>query len=102
MPDASQLIAAARLGVAEHSLYIRTGKVRAIQGSIIHADLPGAIIGEVCKITTQHSNGKQQLGEVVGFGRGSVIICLAGPIQGICANAKVVGTGQPYLFQNRR
>lgn len=99
MRDPSQMTEAARLCIAENSLYTRAGTVRAIQGTIIHANLPGAIIGEVCKITAPHANGARQLGEAVGFGQGSVIICLAGPIQGISANAKVIGTGQPFSFK---
>ncbi len=67
------------------------GHVSKVVGLLIEAQLPGAKVGEICKIVTD--DGVEKLAEVVGFrGQVSLLLCLVDG-RGISQGCKVYPSG---------
>ena len=70
-----------------------TGYVNKVVGLLLEAKLPGAMVGELCNIITDHGDVKPA--EVVGF-RGDVsLLLLLVDGKGVHQGSKIVQTGRP-------
>ena len=72
----------------------RVGRVLAVTGTIIRAELPEVRIGEVCRVKRP---GQSELDvEVVGFDRSGVILMALGTLEGVEAGAAVTPAGKVH------
>jgi len=70
-----------------------TGYVNKVVGLLLEAKLPGAMVGELCNIITDHGDVKPA--EVVGF-RGDIsLLLLLVDGKGVHQGSKIVQTGRP-------
>ncbi len=70
-----------------------TGYVNKVVGLLLEAKLPGAMVGELCNIITDHGDVKPA--EVVGF-RGDVsLLLLLVDGKGVHQGSKIIQTGRP-------
>ncbi len=70
-----------------------TGYVNKVIGLLLEAKLPGAMVGELCNIITDH--GDMKPAEVVGF-RGDIsLLLLLVDGKGVHQGSKIVQTGRP-------
>ena len=70
-----------------------TGYVNKVVGLLLEAKLPGAMVGELCNVITDHGDVKPA--EVVGF-RGDVsLLLLLVDGKGVHQGSKIVQTGRP-------
>ena len=80
--------------IAAARVVVRTGRITGVTGSVLHARLPDAAIGEVCELLD--ADGTPRLGaEVIGFRDGEVVLVPAGDLAGLPMNAEVRATGAP-------
>lgn len=68
------------------------GKIVEIIGLTIVADGPASSIGDLCHIVCD--DGNIIYSEVVGFKKDCILLMPLGSIEGLCAGAKVVNTGE--------
>ncbi|MGJ8526448.1 Type III secretion ATP synthase HrcN [Halomonadaceae bacterium LMG 33818] len=57
------------------------GRVREVNGILVKSSLPGATIGELCKIALH--DGKHVLAEVIGFNQQEAVLSALGGIEGV-------------------
>ena len=73
-----------------------TGYVNKVVGLLLEAKLPGAMVGELCHVVTDHGDVKPA--EVVGF-RGDIsLLLLLVDGKGVHQGSKIVQTGRPVLI----
>ena len=72
----------------------RVGRVLAVTGTVIRAELPDVRIGEVCRVK-RPGQGDLDV-EVVGFDRSGVLLMALGTLEGIEANAPVLPVGKVH------
>ncbi len=73
----------------------RVGRVIAVTGTVIRAELPEGRIGEICRVKRP---GQVELDvEVVGFDREGVILMALGAMEGVEAGAAVMPAGRVLL-----
>ena len=78
--------------VQKNELRKWTGYVNKVVGLLLEAQLPGAMVGELCNVITDH--GDVKAAEVVGF-RGDVsLLLLLVDGAGVHQGSKVVQTGR--------
>lgn len=73
------------------------GRVSAINGILIECQLPGARIGDLCRISRQDE--QSILAEIVGFSEQSVLLSALGALEGIAQGARVIPLGLPHSIQ---
>lgn len=66
----------------------REGRVTQLRGSVLHAALPEACVGEVCRVI--RPDGVAVEAQVVGFEREAALLMPLGPINAIAAGARVI------------
>ena len=77
----------------KHELRKWTGYVNKVVGLLLEAKLPGAMVGEVCHVITDHGDVKPA--EVVGF-RGDIsLLLLLVDGRGVHQGSKIIQTGRP-------
>lgn len=69
------------------------GRVTELVGLLIRAGVPGARVGEICLISSQHQS-RALRAEVVGFRGSEVILMPLGDIGDVAMGAEVISTGQ--------
>jgi len=77
------------------------GKVTKVVGLVINGTGLSACIGDLCKIYSQRSDGKQQEinAQVVGFVKDEVLLMPFGDIHGIRPSDKVISTNEPLSIR---
>lgn len=74
-----------------------TGYVNKVVGLLLEARLPGAMVGELCHVITDH--GEVKPAEVVGFkGEVSLLLLLVDG-KGVHQSSKIIQTGRPVEVQ---
>lgn len=73
------------------------GRLRAVVGLALHAELPDARVGELVEITRR--DGRQLLGEVVGFDAHGVTIMPLGAADGLGPGDLVTPRGRPLTIR---
>lgn len=71
----------------------RTGRVRKVVGTIIHAAVPDIQVGELVELVTR-SNGTRLMGECVGFLDQEALLSPIGETQGVSPQTEVRRTGR--------
>src|SRR3990167_5509571 len=71
-----------------------TGFVNKVVGLLLEARLPGAMIGELCHVITDHGDVKPA--EVVGFRNENSLLLLLVDGKGVHQGSKIVQTGKPF------
>ena len=69
------------------------GRVLKVIGTIVHAAVPEACVGEVCRLRDPHSE-RELLAEVVGLAGDSVLLVPVGDLNGLSTRTEVEPTGQ--------
>ncbi|UDJ87276.1 type III secretion system ATPase SctN [Erwinia amylovora] len=72
----------------------RYGRVTGISGILIECILPGARIGDLCRI--QRSDGGSVLSEIVGFSPEKILLSALGALDGISQGATIVPLYLPH------
>ena len=86
--------------LAEAGLYAPTGRVLDAFGTVIRADLPGARIGEICRLDPPATSAGGDLApelheaQVVGLRDGAAILAPLGPLKGVGAATRIRLTGR--------
>ncbi len=70
-----------------------TGYVNKVVGLLLEAKLPGAMVGELCNVITDHGDVKPA--EVVGFRGDTSLLLLLVDGKGVHQGSKIVQTGRP-------
>ena len=70
-----------------------TGYVNKVVGLLLEAKLPGAMVGELCHVITDH--GEVKPAEVVGFRGETSLLLLLVDGKGVHQGSKIVQTGRP-------
>lgn len=73
-------------------LYTRMGKIEKVVGSAVESTGPAGNIGDVCRICL--ADGREVLGEMVGFKENRVLLMPYEDTEGIGFGAKVINTGR--------
>ena len=71
-----------------------TGFVNKVVGLLLEAKLPGAMVGELCHVITDHGDVKPA--EVVGFRNENSLLLLLVDGKGVHQGSKIVQTGKPF------
>ena len=78
--------------IRQENLVRWIGSVNKIVGLTLECTIPGALLGEVCRIVT--TNGEEKLAEVVGFKGELALLVLLGAGEGLHQGSKVYRTGK--------
>ncbi len=70
-----------------------TGYVNKVVGLLLEAKLPGAMVGELCNVITDH--GEMKPAEVVGFKGDVSLLLLLVDGKGVHQGSKIIQTGRP-------
>jgi len=81
-PDLSSCLGHAAGRIATLPQFRRTGRVTEVVGTVIEGVAPGAVLGSLCAIGDQGSDGVLH-GEVVGIRGGSVLVMPYGDLSGV-------------------
>jgi FliI/YscN family ATPase len=71
-----------------------TGYVNKVVGLLLEARLPGAMVGELCLVITDHGDMKPV--EVVGFRGETSLLLLLVDGRGVHQGSKIIQTGKPF------
>ncbi|MDF9618799.1 type III secretion system ATPase SctN [Pseudomonas entomophila] len=71
------------------------GRVTQVTGTVIKAVVPGARIGELCRLRNAHDS-LDMIAEVVGLQQHQAMLVPLGEMIGICATTEVIATGQTH------
>lgn len=71
-----------------------TGYVNKVVGLLLEARLPGAMVGELCHVITDHGDVKPA--EVVGFRGETSLLLLLVDGRGVHQGSKILQTGKPF------
>lgn len=83
----------ARRQLREVPLAQRWGRVQRVQGLLVQAEGPAAVVGELCRI--QSGAGPGLLAQVVGLQPGRVDLVVDGSLRGIAVGDRVQALGRP-------
>jgi ATP synthase in type III secretion protein N len=87
-------IAALGQELEQERVLTRTGRVFEVVGTLARASGVDAKVGELCELRDARGQVLQRA-EVVGFGRGGVVLSPFGSLSGIGEGTAVTGTGRP-------
>lgn len=73
------------------------GRITGISGILLESSLPGARIGDLCRI--EGKNGTRVLAEVVGFNPHHTLLSALGQLDGIAQGARVTPLYQPHSIR---
>jgi ATP synthase in type III secretion protein N len=71
-----------------------SGRLIAVSGTLVRADLPGAEVGELCELRDPDS-GRVRFAEVVGIEGSIVFLAPHGGIAGLSIRSEVIALGRP-------
>ena len=94
-PDAADVAALAHLRahVARLQTRVHTGRILAVVGSLVRAELPAARMGELCELRNPE-RAEVRYGEVVGIDGVNVLLAPHGSIEGLSIRTEVRGLGR--------
>ncbi len=84
--------------VTESELVKVHGKVVQVLGTIIKASVPGAKVGEVCRLVNK-DDGMELLAEIVGFNQQHALLTPMGDMQGLSNDTVVYATGKSHRIK---
>jgi ATP synthase in type III secretion protein N len=70
------------------------GRLIAVSGTLVRAELPGAEVGELCELRDPET-GRTRQAEVVGLDGSVVFLAPYGGISGLSVRTEVIGLGRP-------
>ena len=73
----------------------KIGKIWNCKGILVEAIIPGAFIGELCEIETEHSGKGKIYAEVVGFRQSNTLLMTYVGNKGVSKDNKVIALGRP-------
>lgn len=74
------------------------GRVLQVLGTIIKASVPGAKVGEVCRLVNKDDK-KELMAEIVGFNQQEALLTPMGEMTGLSNDTLVIPTGESYRVQ---
>lgn len=80
--------------LARYAPVTQYGSVTGISGILIECALPGARIGDLCRI--QRDDGDTVLAEIVGFSPEKILLSALGALDGISQGAAIIPLGLPH------
>lgn len=89
------IIDAMQEGIANLNTVEVRGRVEAVVGTIIHAVVPGAKVGELCLLRNPWDNWTVSA-EVVGISGTTALLTPLGSLQGVSTATEVIHTGQVH------
>ncbi|MFT5083253.1 MAG: type III secretion protein N (ATPase) [Lentisphaeria bacterium] len=87
-----------RSELADTQLVQPCGRVTQVLGSVIHAVVPQAKMGEVCLLQVPGSNTEVHA-EVIGFAKGTVLLTPLTEIRGLSVHTAVIPSGHSHCIQ---
>jgi len=91
--DLGEIVPRLRQAVRHAELRPARGRVKRIQGVIVHATMTTARIGEICRLRDPRS-GRTVAAEVVGFVEDEAVLTPIGDLAGMSTDTEVIPTGE--------
>ncbi len=86
-------IARMRAAVGDNNTRVTSGKLLAITGTVIEAELPGARMGELCELRSIDT-GTMRQAEVIGLDGSKAFLAPYGLMAGLSIKTEVIATGR--------
>lgn len=85
----SMLLALNPIGASPHNLEVK-GKVQRVVGSVIKAEVPGGVLGDMCYL--QNQDGSRIGAEIISLEEGGVLLTAHGSLDGVGSSTTVQST----------
>ena len=93
-PDLGLVLGRVREAARAGAMPERHGRVTRATGTIVHAAMDDARVGDLCRLEDPRSDWSVEA-EVVGLAEGQAILAPIGDLDGLSSHTRVVATGEP-------